>query len=55
MKNGSPLREFGSFFPLCAVTPLLLYSLVICYCSKEFGSLGVFSPLCVVTPSLLRL
>ena len=26
-----------------AATPLLLYSIEICYCSKEFGSLGVFS------------
>ena len=25
-----------------AATPLLLYSIEICYCSKEFGSLGVF-------------
>ena len=38
MKNGHPLREFGSFFPLCVAIPSHLYSIEICCCSKEFGS-----------------
>ena len=37
-----PLGNPINIDALRAATPLLLYSIEICYCSMEFGSLGVF-------------
>ena len=43
-----PLGNPINIDALRAATPSLLYSLVICCCSKEFRSSGVFVPLCIV-------